>query len=127
MTGRPTKYRAEYCGMLVEHMKKGLSFESFGAIVNVCKDTLYEWAKRHTRFSDAKSLGEVHSRLFWEKMAINASLGLIPNSANSVLIFALKNRLKWRNEPIGEETEKGFEPMVIEMPIAGKQIQIGKK
>ena len=27
--GRPTKYKPEYCEMLIEHMSEGLSFESF--------------------------------------------------------------------------------------------------
>lgn len=53
--GRPTKYKPEFCAMLIEHMKK-YSFESFAGLdeVDVHKETLYEWANAHPEFSEAK-------------------------------------------------------------------------
>jgi DNA-binding transcriptional regulator YiaG len=43
--GRPTKYKRDYCAMLISHLKDGLSFESFGGVLGVSKQTLYDWEK----------------------------------------------------------------------------------
>jgi len=51
--GRPTDYRAEYCEMLVEHCRGGLTIGSFAGLIDVNRDTLYQWAKAHPEFSDA--------------------------------------------------------------------------
>lgn len=68
---RPTKYKPKYCKMLIDHMKSGLSFESFGAVIDVNRDSLFEWVKRHKAFSDAKDVAFEKCRLFWEKKGID--------------------------------------------------------
>lgn len=72
--GRPTKYCEEYCELLIAHMKEGLSFTTFAALVNVSRSTLYEWLD-NIEFSDAKSEAEMHCMLFWEKMGIAGTSG----------------------------------------------------
>ena len=68
--GRPTKYESKYCTMLIEHMAKGYSFESFGAIVEVCRATLYNWLDTHDEFKKAKDRAFTKSLYFWETRAI---------------------------------------------------------
>ena len=108
--GRPSKFKKEYCNELVDHMEKGLSFESFAAVINVNRDTLYEWAKVHSEFSDAQKLGQEKSRLFWEQKGIdglfNESFGEGQGSRSlnaTVWIFNMKNRFGWRDKQPGEE------------------------
>ena len=106
--GRPTKYKQEYCQMLIDHMSTGLSFESFAAVIKVNRDSLYEWEKVHPDFSDAKKIGLDNCLLFWEKLGINniintsESLGQGMSSSKSlnasVYIFNMKNRFKWRDK-----------------------------
>ncbi len=76
--GRPTLYKPEYCQMLVDHMEQGLSFESFGAICNASRATLYNWAKEHPEFLDAQEVGKRKLLYFWELVARNVSMGVIP-------------------------------------------------
>ncbi len=52
--GRPTKYKAEFCERLIAHMAKGLPYETFSAEIEVGRDSLYEWEKKHPEFADAK-------------------------------------------------------------------------
>jgi len=73
--GAPSKYKPEYCEKLIEHMSKGYSFDSFGAVVDVCEDTLYEWKKVHLNFSDSYKKGRTLSLYEWEKMGIHATQG----------------------------------------------------
>lgn len=69
--GRPSLYKPEYCQMLIEHMKLGKSFETFGIQANATRPTLYRWLKEHEGFRDAKAMGELHSREFWESHGID--------------------------------------------------------
>ena len=133
--GQPTLYAPEYCEQLIEHMKAGRSFESFGAIVNCCKDTLYEWCKVHQDFSDAKRLGTQHSRLFWENLGIDHVLnksesskhpdGTLNSKATSlnsaVWIFNMKNRFKdeWREKQEVETSGSAEIKIVIDKDDAG--------
>ena len=117
-SGRPTTYEDRFCDLLIDHMTKGYSFESFAAITDTCKDTLYEWVKVHPEFSDAKKRATDKSRLFWEKVGIenivnietmekdeSGSFTAVKKSLNSAAwIFNMKNRFKddWKDK---HETE----------------------
>jgi transposase-like protein len=125
--GRPSAYREEYCEKLVNHGKQGLSFEAFAGEVGVCKDTLYEWVRRHEKFSYSKRIAESHSRLFWEKLTVMIATGKIQGASAAITIFALKNRLGWRDRQPDEAKDSGFEPVIIELPTKGKTMQIENK
>jgi len=56
--GRPTKYKKEYCEMLVEFMGRPMPYEAFAGLVDVDYDTLYEWERKHPEFSVAKKRGK---------------------------------------------------------------------
>lgn len=97
--GQPTKYRPEYCEKLIAHCKEGLSFESFGATIGVARDAVYEWAKKHPEFSEAKRIGTDESLLWWEKQA---KFGLWTDREgmqfNTTLwVFSMKNKHGWRD------------------------------
>lgn len=120
-TGRPTKYKAEYCQMLIDHMETGLSFESFAAEIDVCEDTIYTWAKEIPEFSEAKKKAFSKNRSFWEKLSVkyivnqsefhedkaNKTKTSTSTSLNSsVYIFNMKNRFpkEWRDRQEIEST-----------------------
>lgn len=58
-TGRPTKYKEEYCEELVNYFETAQTtldlpqFFLFAKKIGVCEDTLYEWKKVHPRFSES--------------------------------------------------------------------------
>jgi hypothetical protein len=126
--GRPTQYKEEYCELLIEFMKKGYSFEAFGAELSVAKKTLYLWLDKHPEFVHAKDIATSHSRKFWETIAIEACKGEIKIPAQAVWVFNMKNRFGWRDK-LPEEISDKIQPLVIELPNAEKTIQIqgGKK
>jgi hypothetical protein len=96
--GRPSKYKKEYCELLVAHMSKGFSFESFAATINVNRDSLYEWSKVHSEFSDAKKCGVDKSLYFWEQIGLNGVVGNIENFNASAFIFNMKNKHFWTDK-----------------------------
>lgn len=122
--GRPTKYKPEYCNLLIEHMAAGLSFESFGAVVECSKQTIYDWLDAQPEFLDAKKIGTAKSLLFWEKLGIRGTVG-VPvewngkqakgNFNSGSWIFNMKNRFGWRDkvEHSGDKTA----PLVLNYKI----------
>lgn len=68
-------YKKEYDSMLIDHMSKGLSFESFGAVVNVTVDTLDLWLVEEPSFDNAEKIGSLHRKLLWEKMGLIGAQG----------------------------------------------------
>lgn len=109
--GRPTKYRKEYCDLLIEHMSKGLSIESFAGVVKATKKTIYEWMKQHPEFLYAAEQGSALSQLKWEQIGID---GVFSTSISertqegfrseskainaSVWKFNMQNRFGWREK-----------------------------
>lgn len=70
--GPPSKYKPEFCEQLVEHMSEGYSFESFGALIRVGRDTLYRWTREIEDFKEAKQVAEAMALKYFET-AIKAS------------------------------------------------------
>lgn len=70
--GPPTKYKPEYCEMLIDHMSEGYSFESFSALIRVGRNTTYLWCKEFPEFKEAKEVAEAMALKYFET-AIKAS------------------------------------------------------
>jgi len=93
-----TKYKPEYGDLLVKHLSKGLSFDTFGATVNVGRSTVYDWFDRYPEFKAAKVIAEQEGQSFFEKrLAIKISgqevAGIESKKIDTTcLIFALKTR-----------------------------------
>ena len=92
--GRPTKYKPEYCQLLIEHMSSGLSYQSFAGKVSVSIETIYDWLKAHPEFLDAKKIGTVKMLEFYESVGVKGMLGEIPNYNLGTWIFNMKNRFR---------------------------------
>ena len=109
--GRPTKYKREYCDRLTQWMAKGMSFESFAGDVDVDRDTIYQWAKVHIEFSDAKKRGSAKSQAFWEKIGVAGSSGKLPGFQTGAWVFNMKNRFSWKDrQEIVTRDETVIEP-----------------
>jgi len=95
--GRPTKFDAKYCSMLVKHMGQGLGFESFAAVVGVDKDTLYRWKTPDNSgyqpiFYEAWKDAKAKELLFFEKMAVEVAQGARNATATGMIIWLMINK-----------------------------------
>lgn len=92
------KYKPEFCQLLIEHMSKGLSFETFGAEINVVRSTLYKWCDDFPEFKDAKDIAFQKAQLFFEKRLVVKISGQKLDGINAkdidgqCLMFGLKTR-----------------------------------
>jgi hypothetical protein len=117
---RPTKYKKEYCEALIEHGRKGFSFQCFGPSIGVWQATVYNWLNavkkngkpKHPEFLEAKKEADAQCLYFYEKQGRNGMMGTgnYKHFNATVWIFQMKNRFKWRNEhkERGDENERVF-------------------
>lgn len=87
--GRPSKYRPEYCDMVVDHMSEGASLTSFAAEIDVSRETISEWSRVHPEFSVAVKKGKAKCAAWWERLGRTGAMGGDVNP--TLVIFGLKN------------------------------------
>jgi hypothetical protein len=81
-TGRPTKYKKEFCDQLLKHMREGGSYESFAAVAGVSRDTLYDWEKAQPEFLYTKKRGVDLALLYYENVAKGGITGQLRRLAS---------------------------------------------
>lgn len=105
--GRPSEYKPEYCELVIEHMSKGYSFESFAGLLKASTATIYRWRDSQEDFRNAVERAFAACRLFWEGQGVE---GLWSSSERSpdgtsrskamnaaVWKFNMQNRFKWHD------------------------------
>lgn len=110
--GQPSKYRPEFCELLIKHMSEGMAFQTFGATLNppCSRAVLYVWEAEHPEFKAAKQIGLDASELFWDKIGTAGIAGRIKGFNASAWIFTRKNRHGWRDhvEITGAEEDRSL-------------------
>lgn len=130
--GRPSKYDPKFCDMLIEHMAKGFSYETFGASINVAQSNVKNWEDAHPEFQASKKEAFDKCRLFWETAGIqgmwNTKDG--PNLNVGNYVFQMKNRFKWTDR-VEVQTNENIKPIIInydpaKLPVNGEKLEIEK-
>lgn len=92
-----TKYKENLPKKLIDHMSKGYSFESFGAVADCTRACLYKWVEKYPEFKEAKDMGTMKSQYVWEKIGLE--MALTKHDGNpTAWIFNMKNRFGWRDK-----------------------------
>lgn len=107
-THRFCVYNPDYCDLLIIHMSKGYSFESFAGQIGCAVRTLHQWVEDRPEFKEAYAIGKSKCLHWWETQGIDglynvttrdADGGSSTVSINSALwIFNMKNRFNWRDK-----------------------------
>ena len=64
--GRPTDYRSEYCDRVIELGREGCSKAQMAARLDVCCNTLDNWAADHPDFLRALTRARDLAKAWWE-------------------------------------------------------------
>lgn len=96
--GAPTKYKPEYCKLVMDMAKDGASFTEFRAkIGGVTRQTLHNWKAAHPDFLDAYTRAETFGEAHWEtEMRTNLMYSKEINAPLVKLYFA--NRFGWSDK-----------------------------
>ena len=100
--GRPTKYKDEYCDLVVELMKDGASKAEVCLELECCFQTFLNWQEEHAEFLEAVKKGLHLSKGKWEKMGRLAAFGNVEGFNSTAWIFNMKNRFG-RMDEFGEK------------------------
>lgn len=87
------KFDFDYCKQLIDHMAKGKSYASFGAVIKVSFTTMLRWEKHIPEWVAAREIGESCLLNKWEDIMLGQAQGDIKGAPAST-IFAVKNLLK---------------------------------
>ncbi len=99
--GRPKLYRPGMCKTAIEVLSAGRSIAALAAELQVSKDTIYEWKKQYTEFSDAIARGLAAAEMVWEEKRRD---DVHPH----IWALTMKNRFKWTDRQEATVKSDGF-------------------
>ena len=93
-----SKYKPEYCQLLIEHMSKGMSFRSFAGSISCGIRTIYDWCDRHPEFKEAKEVAQGKCETFYTNLGLDLATGVIEKGNATAFVWLTKNILKWTDK-----------------------------
>ena len=72
--GAPTKYRQEYCQIIIDKMSMGESATQVANMLKVDRDRFDDWAKVWPEWAEAYSLAKQAAQSFWEARYMEIAL-----------------------------------------------------
>ena len=116
--GAPTKFKPEYCDLLLQVFEEGGTLACFCARVDISADTFYKWMKAQPTFSEAH--GRAIARA--ENFMISKGLHMMnsPSGLYNSKIWELmmKNRFGWSDK---KEVKTEADIKVTATPISAKE------
>jgi hypothetical protein len=91
--GRPTKYREEFCGRVIELGAQGKSKAQMAATLGIARENFDDWEKRHERFRHAVKCACNLSLAWWEDRG-QRGMGEGKEFNAVAFIFQMKNRFR---------------------------------
>lgn len=95
---QPTKYKPEYCELLIKHMGQGLSFRSFAGEVSCGIRTIYDWCDKYPEFKSAKEIAVAKCELYYNRLGLDATVGTVDKFNATAYVWLTKNILKWTDK-----------------------------
>lgn len=65
--GRPSKYKPEYCDLIVELAKTGAGWAEWAVACDVDRTTLFKWGDEHPDFFTALTRAKLLEQVWWEQ------------------------------------------------------------
>lgn len=114
--GRPTKYDPAYCDGVIAAGRLGFSLTAYAGSIEVDRDSITEWRKRHPDFDRACKIAKAVRAHFLEGGMMERD---IPAPAMNARKFALVNCAEedWRSEStikhVGGDPATGDKPIQV--------------
>jgi len=95
-----TKYKPEFCDLLIQFGERGESVVAFCAEIGISPNKFYRWREKYPNFDNAAEVSKTKACAFWEKLGVNIMLNepLVSGSKKTgdrvVWMFFMKNRFK---------------------------------
>ena len=109
----PAKYKKSMSKDLPELFKDGKSVTEVCNILQISRQTFYDWCKTHVEFGNAAEMGKQASESWWLNVGRAAAVGKIAGFQGSAWVFTMKNRFGWRDQPEIDMSVGDTKPVVI--------------
>lgn len=112
--GRPTKYKPEFCAVVVASASEGKGLATIARELGVMRETMWRWGNAHSEFRNALKEAYEAGMSWWEEQGRMATFGAVQGFNATAYIFQMKNRFKedWRDK-IDHDVEHSGEIEVI--------------
>lgn len=126
--GRPTKYDAEFHNAdFLRLSKQGKHIKQIALIWDIDRDTIYEWGRKHKRFSVTIKKGQALCEAWYMQIGQAAMLnegvanGKKLNVHLGFFVWMTKNVCKWSDKIVqkGDQTSPGSKVKVVVLPQNG--------
>lgn len=127
--GRPTKYKPEFCDVVIASGREGKTLAEMAADLDVGRAAINDWIEKYPEFSCAIKEGLELAQAWWENNGRVATFGGFPGYNATSYIFQMKNRFKedWRDKQEVDNTLSMSDPMAeMFAQIASQGQRIGK-
>lgn len=96
----PTKYTKDMAGKLSKFGNDGEGVVEACKMLEISKETFYEWGRVHPEFSDAIKSFKLNSQVWWEKGGREGTFGMIPGYNANSYSLQMRNRFPddWRDK-----------------------------
>lgn len=132
--GRPTKYRPEYCGQVIQFMSEGKFLFQFGNMVGVIPETLTLWQHTHPEFATAVKAAKAVCLEWW--VTVGRTMMSIPGSHqdSKMWLYIMNNLHGWRDNarvelsgdkdnPVKVVTDQDLFQAILKNPEALKAVE----
>jgi hypothetical protein len=95
-----SKYKPEYCSMIMEHCSAGRSVESFSAVVETVPEAMMFWANAHPEFEVCMHVAHWRSLYWWETQLIEdqAQIKECKTLQAPLYLAVMKFRYNWKDK-----------------------------
>jgi hypothetical protein len=96
-------------------MMDGKTLTGFACDIGVHRDTIYEWSRNHSEFSDALKIARQYCQGWWEDLLRDTAMGNIKGNLGAQVFF-MKNVFKddWKDKLEYEADIRDVTPIIIE-------------
>jgi hypothetical protein len=122
--GRPSKFKEEFCQLVIDCGREGMSKAEMSAEIGINYDTFDRWQNEIPQFTEAVKEAVRLSQAWWEKNGRIATFGGHEGFNATSYIFQMKNRFPqdWRDKRDIDHTssDNSMKPQTIVITGAAK-------
>lgn len=118
ITGRPTKYKPEFCTHILKEFAKGKTLNTVAVQMGLNLVRFHHWSKKYPEFRKALKIGLALSKCWWEEMG-RLNIGN-KNFHATLYMMIMSNRFGWISSKHNINTKAHIQSKHIEK----KQIEV---
>lgn len=119
--GRPSKFKKEHIGEILDLMQQGYTNTRICATLNIPGATFYRWINENEDMKEAYEIGKEKREAWWEEVGMAGMMGKIPRFNATVYDKLTKQKLNWKDD---DDKVKGTQINIENMQVLQNMQQL---